>query len=287
MDARQRKAVLHAQQNELTEHYIYARLARAVGDDHNSSVLQQISRDELRHSEMLKAHTGQAVSPRRLRAWWLYLLARVFGYTFVIKLMEAGEDQAHENYGTFDAVPEAAELAKEEHEHEQQLVAMLDEERLKYTGAVVRGLNDALVELTGALAGFTLAFARPRVVAVAGLITGIAASLSMAGSEYLGRKSEPGGLQPGRAALYTGIAYGATVFLLILPYLLLTNLYLSLGAMLGAALLIIAFFNYYIAVAREEPFGRRFLEMVAISLGIAALSFGIGALVRRYLPVDV
>ena len=287
MDPGQRKAVLQAQQNELTEHYICARLADAVGDEHNRQVLQQISQDELRHSEMLEAHTGTSMPPRMVTVWWLYLLARLLGYTFVIKLMEAGEDQARENYGTFEAVPEAAELAREEHEHEQQLVAMLDEERLKYTGAVVRGLNDALVELTGALAGFTLAFGRPRVVAMAGLITGISASLPMAGSEYLGRKSEPDELSPGRAAFYTGLAYGLTVLVLIAPYLLFGSLYLCLGAMLASALLIIAFFNYYIAVAKEEPFGRRFLEMAFISLGIAALSFGIGALVRRCLPVEL
>jgi VIT1/CCC1 family predicted Fe2+/Mn2+ transporter len=46
------------------------------------------------------------------------------------------------------------------------------------------------VELTGALSGLTLAFRNTRLIAMAGLITGIAASLSMAGSEYLATKSE-------------------------------------------------------------------------------------------------
>ena len=55
---------------------------------------------------------------------------------------------------------------------------------------MVLGLNDALVELTGALAGFTLAFRNTCLIAMAGFITGIAASLSMAASEYLSTKSE-------------------------------------------------------------------------------------------------
>ena len=68
--------------------------------------------------------------------------------------------------------------------HERELIAMIDEERLKYVGSVVLGLNDALVEFTGTLAGLTFAIQNSQIIAVAGLITGVAASLSMAASEY-------------------------------------------------------------------------------------------------------
>ena len=51
---------------------------------------------------------------------------------------------------------------------------MIDEEKLKYIGAVVLGMNDALVELTGTLAGLTLALQNEKLVGVAGLITGVA-----------------------------------------------------------------------------------------------------------------
>jgi len=45
---------------------------------------------------------------------------------------------------------------KEEDEHEHKLIAMLKEKKLNYMGSIVLGLSDALVELTGALAGFGL-----------------------------------------------------------------------------------------------------------------------------------
>ena len=51
--------------------------------------------------------------------------------------------------------------------------------RLEYMGSVVLGLNDALVEFTGALAGFTLALSDSRLTALTGSITGIAAALSI------------------------------------------------------------------------------------------------------------
>jgi VIT1/CCC1 family predicted Fe2+/Mn2+ transporter len=285
---RVQKAILCAQRNEITEVYIYQRLARSVKDSHNREVLERISKDELRHYDFWKEHTRRDVKPHTLKVWWYYLIARAFGLTFGIKLMERGEGRAEVNYRDIAAfVPGAERIAIEEDEHEKELIEMIDEERMKYTGAIVRGLNDALVELTGALAGLTFAFAQPRLIAVAGLITGVSASLSMAGSEYLATKTGPGGLSPGKASLYTGLAYIFTVFVLILPYFVFDNLYLSLGLLLLAAILIISVFNFYYAVAKDIPFCKRFFEMAGISLGIAVFSFGIGTVIRKFLPVEI
>lgn len=131
--------------------------------------------------------------------------------------------------------------SSKENDHENQLLGMLDEESLLYAGSVVLGLNDALVELTGALAGLTFAFRDVKIIALSGLITGIAASLSMASSEYLStRPKKP--KHPVRAAITTGIAYIITVTLLILPYLLLNNEIISLAIALTTSVLIIAIF---------------------------------------------
>ena len=61
----------------------------------------------------------------------------------------------------------------------------------------------------------------------------------------------------------------------------------ALAAMLAVVILIIFFFNYYISVAKSQPFLRRFGEMAAISLGVAVISFGIGLAAKRLLGVDV
>jgi VIT1/CCC1 family predicted Fe2+/Mn2+ transporter len=202
--------------------------------------------------------------------------------------MERGEERARVNYRDMsNNMSQASDIAKEEDEHEQQLIQMIDEERLNYVGSMIRGLNDALVELTGALAGFTLALQDSRLIAMAGLITGIAASLSMGATEYLARKSEESGQTPLKSALYTGAAYILTVLFLVFPYLLLSNIYISLGIMILDALVVIIVFNFYMSVAKNLSFWRRFSEMALISLGVAALSFGIGFLVRELLGVDV
>ena len=54
-----------------------------------------------------------------------------------------------------------------------------------------------------------------------------------------------------------------------------------------AAVFIIAFFNYYISVAKEVGFKRRFFEMTGLSLGVACISFLVGYLLRATLGVDV
>jgi VIT1/CCC1 family predicted Fe2+/Mn2+ transporter len=164
---------------------------------------------------------------------------------------------------------------------------MLDEERLQYASSMVLGLSDALVELTGALAGLTLALQNVQLIALTGLITGVAAALSMASSEYLSTRAEKSDKKPGKAALYTGLAYIITVTLLILPYLLLDNVFICLAIVLVTAILIIAGFNYYISVAKGESFKKRFAEMAGLSLGVATLSFIISYFIRLWLGVDV
>jgi VIT1/CCC1 family predicted Fe2+/Mn2+ transporter len=202
--------------------------------------------------------------------------------------MEQGEAAVQKDYAAVsNAIPEAKKFQHEEDVHEEQLINMLDEERLRYAGSVVLGLNDALVELTGALAGLTLALQNEKLIALSGLITGIAASMSMAASEYLSTRSEDTGKHPVRAALYTGIAYIITVALLVLPYLLIGNYIVDLVIALTTAVIIIAVFNYYISVAKGESFRARFIEMAALSLSVAAFSFVIGYFIRKWLGIEV
>ncbi len=283
-----REQLLVYQKNEITEHHIYQRLARAIKSPENRRVLGKIADDELRHYRAWRSYTEQDVEPDKLKIWRYYLISRIFGFTFGVKLMEAGEEDAQDSYEQLPGtIPEAEAIIRDENEHENALIELLDEERLRYIGSIVLGLNDALVELTGALAGLTLALQDTKLIALTGSITGIAAALSMGASEYLSTKSEETAKNPVRASIYTGGAYVVTVLILILPYLILENFYVCLGCTLTAAVLIIAFFNYYISVAQDVPFKRRFLEMAGLSLGVTALSFLVGLLIRTFLGVDV
>ena len=282
-----REKLLIAQKNEITEHHIYKKLSGVIRDKHNSEILSHIANDELKHHNIMGKYTGERANPVKSKIFFFYWISRIFGITFGIKLMEKGEEKAQINYNSFrEEIPEIDSVIDDEDRHEDELIGMLREERLEYAGSVVLGLNDALVELTGTLAGLTFALQNTRLIALAGLITGIAASFSMAASEYLSTKTD-GGENALKSSVYTGIAYIATVFILILPYLIIDNYMLSLSMTLASAVFIIFIFNYYISVAKDYNFRSRFTEMTIISLGVAALSFIIGYLIRLTLGIEV
>ena len=276
------------QQEEVDSHSIYLRVACGVKGE-NRAVLERIAQDELRHSRVWESYTRTPCAPNRLRVWIYGLLARVLGFTFAVKLLEKGEVLGQDNYSRLESeVPEVSAVREDEARHEKELLDMLDEERLKYVGSMVLGMNDALVELTGALAGFTFALRDTRLVALAGLITGISATLSMTSSSYLSSKADedPDAL---KSSFYTGFMYLVTVALMVLPYLLFPRsmAFWALGSMFAVVVLIIAGFNFYIAVAKELDFRKRFLEMLFLCLGVTAVSFAIGNVAKHLLGVDL
>jgi VIT1/CCC1 family predicted Fe2+/Mn2+ transporter len=274
------------QRNEITEFNVYRSLAKRM-EGKNSEILQKIAEDELRHYNEWKKYTGIAIKPNRLLIFLYLLISRIFGLTFAVKMMEKGEERAERSYVIIESIiPEAAAIIKEEKEHELLLVDMIDEEKIAYIGSMVLGLNDALVELTGALAGLTLALQNTRLIGLAGLITGIAASLSMSASEYLSQKSESDGKDPIRAAFYTGSAYLLAVILLVLPYFILENYFMALAVTLVIAIIIVLIFSQFVSVVKDISFRKFFLEMVLISLGVATISFFIGWLARELLNID-
>lgn len=215
--------------------------------------------------------------------------------------MEKGEDNTQSDYRKYlGKIENIDKLIEDEEKHEDALIVSIKEEKLNYVGSMVLGLNDALVELTGTLAGLTFALANSKIVAFSGLITGIAAALSMASSEYLSTKQEESQSKALKSALYTGVAYIFTVIFLILPFMLvpgnisfnifglnIPSIFLALLITICVVILIILGFTFYISVAKNLNFKKRFWEMITISLGVAVLSFLVGYLVKFFFKIDI
>jgi vacuolar iron transporter family protein len=282
MDNQVYRLCAKAQKNEITEHHTYSRLAGLVKNKENKKILLHLAKDEHTHYDFWKKQTNVDVAPSMLKVHWYVFIARILGLSFGLRLMERGEHFAQEYYQRIsNHVPGAAQFILEEHEHETKLIAMIEEERLEYAGSIVLGLNDALVELTGALAGLTFALQDGKVISIIGLITGIAASMSMAASEFLSSREENSSRNPVKAAVYTGVAYIITVLILVSPYFYFENVFHALLVMLVLSIVIILSYTFYITTAKKLPFKRRFLEMAAISLSVAAISFVIGGILKN------
>jgi VIT1/CCC1 family predicted Fe2+/Mn2+ transporter len=283
-----KKEIINIQKSEISEYFIYKKLSNSIKDANNKKILENISNEELKHYDLWKEYSKEEVKPDKLKIWKYFIISKIFGITFGLKLMEKGEENAQIKYKEISKyVPIAENIEKDENEHEKQILNLIEEEKLKYVGSMVLGLNDALVEFTGTLAGLTFALQNTSLIAMAGLIAGIAASFSMAASEYLSTKAEEGSREPLKASIYTGIAYIFTVLFLIFPYLIFINPYFSLIFTIFNAVIVIFIFTFYISIAKDISFKKRFLEMISISLGIATLSFLIGFLVRILLGIEI
>ena len=282
------KLVKKAQIDEVQGTILYAYMAKREKNEENKKLLEQMSKDEAKHTAVWKSYTKKDLKPSKLSIIWFKVLSIVMGFTFVVKTMQKKESLAQAGYEKMkEELPEAAKILDDERRHEKELYNMLDEERLHYIGAMVLGLNDALVELTGAIAGVTFALANTRLVALTGIITGVSATFSMAASNYLAERADnnPKAL---KSSIYTGMAYLVTVALLVLPYLLFPiHMYVAAFAvMIATVIFIIMFFNYYISVAKEEPFLKNFLTMAIISLSVAVVSYIIGVLAKNLLGIE-
>ena len=287
MNKLERRRLIRLQRMERTEMEVYRRLANRERKTENKIILQKISKQENNHYNILKEKTGEDVDFSKIRVYLHVIISIFLGLTFSLKLMEKTEQNAAREYRDLGY----ENIAKEEDEHEKELLSLLEEDGLNYLSSIILGLSDALVELTGALAGLTFAFQELRIVALAGLVTGISASFSMAASEFLATKEENSNRSPIKAALYTGTAYIITVFLLVIPYLLLSDsseiiwgLEPHIQALIITfiiGLLIIALFNLYVSIAQDKSFNRRFFEMVFILLIVTLISFLIGVILRE------
>jgi len=285
------RRLLAAQRNEISEYHTYKRLAGLIKDDVNRQTLERIADEEHGHYHVFKEITKKDVSPRKFKIHFYHFISRLLGLSFGLRLMEKGEEITQKSYTQLKEVfPQLADVLLDEQKHEQEILNLLVDERIEYAGSVVLGLNDALTELTGALAGLTFAFRDSTFIAMAGFITGIAASLSMAASGFLSAREdavESTSKNPLKAAAYTGISYFVTVLFLVAPYLFLDNVYAALAVMLTLSLLIIFSYNFYISTAKGIGFWHRFATMAAISLGVAFISFLVGIVVRITIGVDI
>ncbi len=273
--------------NEITEHHVYLRLAGWCRG-RNSEILAQIAGDELRHYGQFKQIVGVDVKPARIKMFFYLLLSRVLGLTFAMKLMETGEVMAGAAYEKLlGEMPDIARIIEEEAKHEKMLLGGIEEESLGYLSSVVLAVNNALQEFTGIAVGLTFALQDSRAVANTVLISGMAASLAMAASEYLSQKAEGKtaghGRRAAKAAALTGTAYVLIVLLIVMPFYLLDGHFVALATTLCLVLVVITLFAFFMATVKEMRFSRLFVEILLLAMGVVGASFCIGMLARHFL----
>jgi VIT1/CCC1 family predicted Fe2+/Mn2+ transporter len=144
--------------------------------------------------------------------------------------------------------------------------------------SIILGMHDAIVSLTGLIAGLYFASVETNIIIITCIISSISASLSMGAANYLATRatSRRGALG---AATTTFFAYMITCILLISPFFVTTNRTTDLLSVFVMAVSIILGFN--LAFYRNKHFWNHFLEMLGICTLVSAAAFLIGESANR------
>ena len=161
---------------------------------------------------------------------------------------------------------------------------MVRKDKFNSAGAIVLGMHDALVSLTGLIAGLAVVMADRYVIILTAVIASVTASLSMGASNYLAVRTD-GGRRAFISALYTGVAYMATCAVLIVPFFVFENRAVEMVLMFAIAVAEIFGFNYYLGRVNHRPYMRKFLEMLGVCAGVSVIAFLIGLGANKYLGV--
>lgn len=154
-----------------------------------------------------------------------------------------------------------------------------------YAGATVLGMHDALVSLTGLIAGLTFALADRYTIILTSIIASITASLSMGASNYLAMRAN-GVPHPITAALYTGTAYTVTCVALIMPFFILSDIFTAMWLSMLIAIIIIFLFNFILGRIQHRPFIKNFIEMLVVCTIVSVVAFGIGWCANVFLGIN-
>lgn len=146
------------------------------------------------------------------------------------------------------------------------------------TGAIILGMHDAIVSLTGLIAGLFFAFTDFNIIIITCIISSITAALSMGAANYLATKAQKRETAL-KSALYTGGAYIITCVLLILPFFALKERITTLIAVILMAIFIIFAFNK--CCYSGAQFYKHFFEMLAICTVVSITAFFIGEIASK------
>jgi vacuolar iron transporter family protein len=249
------------------------------------TVLGNIAEDERKHYDYWQKYTGRHINPDEFRIVLYSLFSRIFGVSFLMKLMEKTEIREQLICANLRGeITDVDSIIAQERRHESLLTGMIDERHLAYVGAFFRGMYIAIVQITGVLAGLNLALHNSRLILIAALAMGVATGLTMGGVGYLNSQVErrKSGIKENlwnqlKNPLTTVASNIGMVFILVSPYLALQG-YPALGISIFISLVIIALFAFYISVIQDDSFKRIISQMIMISVITALLSFLAGNL---------
>lgn len=156
----------------------------------------------------------------------------------------------------------------------------------KYAPAIVLGMHDAIVSLSGLITGLTLALADRKTIILSAIIASVAAGLSMGASCYLAEKTNnnPYAIHAG---VTTSAAYMGTCVFLIMPFFWFTNTYTALVFSFLMAVAVIIICNLCIRHTHKHSFWRHTIEMLIICAVVSIVAFAVGEVAKNLININI
>lgn len=166
------------------------------------------------------------------------------------------------------------------------IIAIMTQKNSNIPGAIVLGMHDALVSQTGIIAGLAFALADRYLIILTGIISAVAAGLSMAASNYLAHKTNSDEYAV-RAGAVTGLTYLGVSGILLIPFFMTANVRAAMTSAFIIAIIIIFVCNWGICRAKSRPFWRHTIEMLVICTGVSVVAFLIGEAAKHFIGITI
>ena len=282
-----------AGEDEFTDFTVYMALSRKEKNEKVKDALKGLAESERGHYEFWQAYLPNArFKVNRVRVYFVRLLRLLLGLTFTLKFLEKHEDDVVRRYKAIaSSIPSSDkarfdEMVADEEHHESYLMGGIEEGRVKYMSFIVLGLADAVVEVAAIHAGSLGIYNKTELAGLAGVVAGMAASIAMASAAYAQAKQGFSGSAQ-KSAVYTGVSYMVTAFLLALPYFLTQSMVYALLISLSVGMVLVLFITYYDTVVSGREFGRQFAEIAAIVLSATLALYIVGMVIRNFLGISI
>ena len=279
--------------DEYTDCMVYQALSNHERKQQFKDALKTLAETERAHYEFWKAYAPEVkVSVNRLRVSFVLLVRLLLGLTFTMKFLERHEEDVIRKYEQVAIQipshdrPRFDSMVKDEREHENYLIGGIQEGRVKYMSFIVLGLADAVVEVAGIHAGSLGIYKKTELAGLAGVIAGMAASIAMATAAFAQAKQGFEGSAQ-KSAVYTGVSYMITAFLLATPYFLTKNQPVALASSLIVGMVLVALITYYDTVISNRVFTRQFGEIAAVILAASVALYIVGNLIGGFLGISI
>jgi len=308
--------------DEIFAYTFYKQLASYIKDAEIKEKLLKMAEMEKRHAQFWKSFLSSSISEDlskidKIKLKLYILLYKIFGLNIIFKVIELEERSAVKEYyrlyksNVLDATSqkELAKIIEEEILHEN--IAEEKNDRTEHIRDIFLGMNDALVEISAALAGLISLYpSNSFLVGITGTIIGTAGALSMSVGNYisvknqkevkeqenfekkilksLGKKVEIEELKenPWKSAYYTGIFYLIGTIIVVYPYFLGLPTYYAFLLSLASASLTWIIAGIAVGLSSGISLRRKALEMLLTGWGATLLTYLLGAALNNIAGVN-